>query len=330
MTYYAPNFKVYGSRFVSDRYARFALAIQQLAAKENPGVVVVGYVYFNYFQAPTSGVQLNENILLGFCPSAGWYPRTDDEHDWYKRQWAGWRKTGARLFFRPNYFLDGYSMPFIFARQFADDFQHGARNGMVATDFDSLTGQWATQGPTLYLLMRLHANADANPDTLLAEYYSGFGPAAAQVKAYFDYWEDYTMKNRPLIHDVFYDREAIRWRTWAKAAHRVFPSACFGPAEALLARAATAAAGDREAAARVAFLQTGLVHARLCGEVSLRLTLADPAATAERGRDKLAELLAFRRKHEREWIANLNHNSWVEDLSWKLANETRQPAEFYP
>lgn len=330
MKYYAPNFKVYGSRFVSDRYARFALAVQQLAAKENPDVVVIGYVYFNYFQAPTSGVKLNGNILLGFCPSAGWYPRKDDEHDWYKRQWADWRKTGARLFFRPNYFLDAYTMPFIFAHQFADDFRNGARNGMVATDFDSLTGQWAAQGPSLYLLMRLHVTPEANPDALLADYYAGFGPAAAQVKAYFDYWEDYTMRNRQMIHDVFYDRVAIRWRTWAKAPHRVFPPESFAAADALLAKAAAAAGANREARARVGFLETGLAHAKLCADVSQRLTLADPESTVERGKDKLAQLLAFRRKHEREWFANLGHNAWVEDLSWKLATETKQPADYYP
>jgi hypothetical protein len=330
MKYYAPNFKVYGSRFVSDRYAKFALAIQQLAAKENPNVTVVGYVYFNYFQAPTSGVKLNENILLGFCPSAGWYPRTDDEHEWYKRQWADWRKTGAQLFFRPNYFLDAYSMPFVFARQFADDFQNGVRNGMVATDFDSLTGQWSIQGTSLYLLMRLHVTPNANPDALLADYYGGFGPAAAQVKAYFDYWENYTMKNRRMITDVFYDRVAIRWRTWAKAPHRVFPPDTFGPAEALLAQAVAAAGTDRAACERVAFLQTGLAHAKLCAETASLLTLADPASTVERGKDKLIELLKFRRQHEREWFANLGHNAWVEDLSWKLANETKQPAEYYP
>lgn len=330
MKYYAPNFKVYGSRFVSDRYAKFALAIQQLAAKENPNVTVVGYIYFNYFQAPTSGVKLNEHILLGYCPSAGWYPRTDDEHAWYQRQWADWRKTGARLFFRPNYFLDAYSMPFVFAHQFAEDFQQGIRHGMVATDFDSLTGQWSTQGPSLYLLMRLHVTPNAQPDALLADYYGGFGAAAAQVKAYFDYWEDYTMKHRGMISDVFYDRVAIRWRTWAKAAHRAFPPESFGPAEALLAQAAAAAGNDAEVRARVAFLQTGLAHAKLCAEVAKELTLADPASTAERGKDKLTELLKFRRQHEREWFANLGHNAWVEDLSWKLAHETKQPAEYYP
>ena len=328
--FYAPNFKVYGAPFVSDRYAKFALAVQQLAAKENPRVKAIGYVYFNYFQAPTSGVRLNEHILLGYCPSAGWYPRAEDEHAWYRQQWKGWRDAGARLFMRTNYFLDGYCMPFVFAHQFADDFQHAARNGMVGTDFDALTGHWGTQGPTLYLLMRLHTRPETDVDALLAEYYSGFGPAAGAVKAYFDHWERYTMDNRAHTTAVFEDRVAIRWRTWAKAAHRVFPESCFAPAEALLGRAARDASGDREAARRVEFLRTGLAHAKLCARVSALLTTADPAATPERGAGALEELLRFRRAHEREWIGNFNHDAWVEELSWKLSNVTKQEPEYYP
>lgn len=328
--YYSPNFKVYGARFVSDRYARFAHAVQQLAAKENPRVSAVGYVYFNYFQAPTSGVKLNANVLLGYCPSAGWYPRFDDEHAWYKAQWAGWRETGARLFSRTNYFLDGYCMPFIFARQFADDFQHQVKHGMVGTDFDSLTGHWATQGPNLYLLLRLHTQPDASPDALLAEYYGAFGPAASAVKAYFDYWETYATENRPLIQQTFEDRVAVRWRTWAKAAHVVFPEKVFAPAETLLAKARAAAGADPSAVARVEFLALGLEHARLCVRVSALLTLADSTATPERGAEALKELLAFRRTHERKWLGNFNHNAWVEDLSWKLSTHTKQEPELYP
>jgi hypothetical protein len=330
MKFYAPNFKVYGTRFTSDRYARFALAVQALAAAHRPDVKVVGYVYFNYFQAPTSGVKLNENIVLGFCPSAGWYPRAADEHEWYKAQWKGWRDTGATLFARTNYFLDGYSMPFIFAHQFAEDFQFQAQHGLAATDFDSLTGQWSTQGPTLYLLMRLHSRPDAPVEDLLAEYYSAFGPAAAAVKAYFDHYENYTMSNRQMIMDTFYDRVALRWRSWAKATHRVFPPESFVAGERLLAEAERAAAGDAEALARVKFLQTGLAHAKLCAAVSASLTTADVESTPERGKVQLEELLRFRRTHEREWFANLTHNAWVEEVSWKLSNETKQEPEYYP
>ena len=78
------------------------------------------------------------------------------------------------------------------------------------------------------------------------------------------------------------------------------------------------------------FLQAGLTHAKLCTNVARLLTLADPTSTPERGKSALMELLTFRRTHERSWIGNFNHNAWVEDLSWKLSNETKQEPELYP
>jgi hypothetical protein len=178
--------------------------------------------------------------------------------------------------------------------------------------------------------MRLHTRPTADVDDLLSEYYSAFGPAAKAVKAYFDYWENYTMSNRPLIMDTFYDRVAIRYRSWAKVTHKVFPPDCFAPGEALLASALHAASGDTEATARVKFLQVGLTHAKLCVETAALLTTADSATTPEGGKAKLEELLRFRRAHEREWFSNLSNAAWIEDISWKLTGDAKQEPEYYP
>ena len=330
LSFVSEKSKLAGSRFVADRYARFWLAVQQQAAKVNPDTTVIGYAYFNYFAAPTSQIRLNPQILVGYCPSGGWYPRAADEHEWYKRQWRGWRDTGARLFMRTNYFLDGYCLPYIFAHQFADDFQHAFRNGMVATDFDSLTGHWATQGPNLYLLMRLHTQPEAPPDTLLAEYYGAFGAAASDVKAYFDYWEEYTTRHRASINRTTDELEASRWRSFARAAHAAFPPECFEPAEKLLSRAADSAKTDAEAAARVDFLRKGLEHAKLSARAAGVLTLARAEAPAAERSRMLRELVTYRRAVERDGISNFNHLAWVEDLSWKLPAEAKQPAELFP
>jgi hypothetical protein len=316
--FYAPGSKVAGSRFVSDRYARFWLSLQQLAAKENPEAIVVGYVYFNYFVAPTTGIKLNRKIWLGFCPSGGMYPRSPEEHAWMKRQWSGWAQTGASLFARTNYFLDGYCMPHVFAHQFADEFRHAVRSGIIATDFDSLTGQWSTQGTNLYLLARLHVRPDATADELLGEYYQAFGAAAPHVKAYFDYWEKFTMDSRERINAVMRERQASRWRSYAKAADGAFPPAAFPAAEAILQQAAAAAGMDREAAARVEFLRKGLEHAKLCVRVASLVTAAGPAAEPEVARKALEELVTFRRKTERDGIANFSALAWSEGAGWNL------------
>lgn len=330
LKFYAPDSKMIGSRFVSDRYARFWLGVQQRAAAVDPAAHVVGYVYFNYFDAPTSGVKLNPRIVLGYCPSAGWFPRAAEEHAWMKQVWSGWSDTGARLFMRTNHFLDGYCMPFIFAHQFADEFHHAEKHGMVATDYDSLTGHWATQGPNLYLALRLHTRPQAAADELLAEYYGGFGAAAPLVKQYFDHWEAYTTARREAMARSMVELQASRWRSWARAAHAVYPESCFAPGEALLRQAEAAASEDAAALGRVKFLQLGLEHARLCARISGRLSLANPLATAEEAKQLISELLAFRRRTEGSNICNFNHLAWLEDLSWKLGGETRQTPDLYP
>lgn len=330
LKFYSPSSKMVGSRFVSDRYAHFWLGVQQLATAKDPNATVIGYVYFNYFQAPTTNIRLNSHVLLGFCPSGGFFPRSSDEHDWMKQQWTGWRNTGAQLFLRTNHLLDGYCMPFIFVHQFANEFRHAAANGMVATDFDSLTGQWSTQGPTLYTAARLHTRPEATTDAVLGEYFAAFGPAAPHVKAYFDYWETYTTAHREETNQAMEALQASRWRSWAKAAHAVFPPTSFAPADEFLAKATKAVAGDTEAAARVEFLKTGLAHAKLCARIASQLTLAQPIATKEETRALLGELAKFRRAHERDGIGNFNHLAWVEDLSWKLSDETREAPDLYP
>jgi hypothetical protein len=330
LKYYSPSSKMVGSRFVSDRYAHFWLGIQQRAAKTDPTATVIGYAYFNYFQAPTGGIKLNPNILLGYCPSGGFFPRSQDEHEWMKQQWDGWHATGARLFMRTNHLLDGYCMPFIFAHQFADVFRHAVSHGMVATDFDSLTGEWATQGPNLYVATRLHVRPEASADEVLAEYYAAFGPAAVLVKRYFDYWEDYTTSNRKRLTEAMETLQASRWRSWAKTAHVVFPPECFSPAETMLAEAGKAAASDQEAATRVEFLKLGLLHAKLCARVSASLTLANPTASKDETKRLLDEVIVFRRKAEHSGIGNFNHLAWVEDLSWKMSDEAKKAPDLYP
>ncbi|MBL9114035.1 MAG: DUF4838 domain-containing protein [Verrucomicrobiaceae bacterium] len=327
LTYYPPTSKMAGSRFVSDRYAQFWLGIQKQAPA---GATVVGYAYFNYFSAPTSGIKLNSNILIGYCPSAGWFPRSEAEHAWMKQQWTGWRETGARLFMRTNHLLDGYCMPFLFTRQFTDEFHHAVKHGMVATDYDSLTGHWATQGPCLYTAFRLHTRPEASADELLAEYCAAFGKAAPQVRLYFDHWEAYTTQSREKLATTMETLQTSRWRNWAKAAHAIYPPECFKAPEKMLEAAAKAVADDAEAAARVKFLQLGLQHAKLCARVSAQLTLADSTASNEEIKRILGELLAFRRAHERSGISNFNHLAWVEDLSWKLSEETKQTPDLYP
>lgn len=317
LKFYPPKSKVMGSRFVTDRYVRYWLDVERQAEAIDPEVTVVVYNYFNYFAPPSPGLKLNRHILVGSYPSAGWFPRSPEEDAWFKQQWTQWQATGARLFSRGNYCLDGYTMPLIFAHQFADEFHHQVRHGLEATDYDAITGQWAAQGTNLYVLMRLENRPDAATDDILAEYYSAFGAAAPEIRDYFDYWEHYALAHRTLINAQFEDNTS-RWRAFGVAAHILFPPESFAAAEKILCRAHAAVSGDPESARRVEFLEAGLTHARLCADVSRVLSVRNPAGDPAQGRAALAALIAFRQAHEHDGIANFNYCGWSEDAAWRL------------
>ena len=307
----------------SNRYARFLKAVQSLAAETDPDVKVHFYAFENYFWAPSPDIKLNKNIVIGFVPWfrwAGWFPRTNEEQDWIKQQWLGWQRSGASVYYRPNWFLDGWSMPHIYPHQFADAFQFYAKNGMIGTDFDSLMGQWAAQGPNLYLLARIHVRPDAPVDALLDEFYSAFGPAKEAVHEYFQSWEDYSIRNRERAANSIKTRRGgafRRYAMYAQVADELYPLEVFEPAQKILDRA-KAAAGENpnsEYAQRVAFLDEGLNHARMCVETAK--VMNDAHADATKRSAALDKLIAYRRKIAPLGIANLDRLSVIELESWK-------------
>src|SRR5262249_23220485 len=117
--------------------------------------------------------------------------------------------------------------------------------------------------------------------------------------------------------------QASRWRSYARAADVAFPLTAFPPAEAILRKAAEAAAADAEAAARVAFLQKGLEHAKLCVRAAAALTAAGPEPAPGVASKGLDELVAFGRKTERDGIANFSALAWSEEAGWRVPEAYR-------
>ncbi len=271
---------------VSQRYARFMMAVLQLAQEHDPAIEVVGYAYSNITFAPT-GVKLNQHVLMGYVPDV-FFPRTAEQQEWVHQQWKGWADAGAAMFLRPNYMLHGYCMPVNWTKQLADDFKFFEQNGMIGTDYDSLTGMWSTMGLSLYVLGRLHVDPEMPLEEILQEYYTSFGPAARQVKAYWEYWERYLEEHMDAHKDGLWC-----YVRYPENIEKRFPLESFDPAGKIMAEAVQAAQGDSEAAVKVAFLKTGLDHARLCVEASLAFKAA--GEDVEKQKAAVEKLLAFRR-----------------------------------
>jgi hypothetical protein len=299
----------------SDRYARFWQVIQEKARKRNPDVQMsISFIYENEFSAPVTDVKLDKSIYGSFVqwqdPYLRYFPMPDEALKWIKEQWVGWRATGIRMGYRPNYLHDGYVMPHFDTQQEGEFFKFAYERGMEGADFDSLTGQWSTQGPRLYLHMRLMAKPELELDVIRQEYLSAFGPAAKTMDQYFAYWEKYARDNVVAFTELYSDL-GRRYANYIHHAHEAFPPESFVPAEALLEKALseTRSLADPQFFERVRFIGLGLEHAQLATALAAVYDGAEvlPGDKVEEATKVLQELVAFRKAHEGSFFSDLYH-----------------------
>ncbi len=295
---------------LSDRYARFYLAIQKQAEAIDPQAVVMGYSYANYVTPPRN-TKLNERIIIGIVPAL-MYPWTPEKQKRFREQWDGWASAGARVFLRPNYTLDGHNLPIFFARKLGTDFAYAAAHGLVGTDFDSLNGQFGTQGPNLYMLARLHDDPSLGVDAVLAEYFTAFGTAAAAVREYFAHWEQVS----DAVTDEVCKMPDFHFTYFYRNADRIFTPAVMARGRALLNQAKAAAQGDTETEARVAFLDNGLRNVELTLAAQQAFVKNRETGDIEGYAQALTALDEFRARIEGDWVANMACLAGAESRSW--------------
>ena len=312
---------------VSDRYAKYYIEVQKEAQKIDPNAAVMGLAYANYTVPPVQ-TKLNDKVIIAIVPAL-MFPWTAEKIKDFRTQWQGWAKTGCKLMLRPNYTLDGGNMPIFYARKLGDDLHFAGKHGMIATDFDSLTGQWATQGPNLYVLARMQVQPELSVNQVLNEYYSGFGPAANAVKTYFQYWE----KVSDRITDQQYNKAAVDttgdWPRFIRMAGKFFTPSVMTEGKMLLIKASAAASNDPQAKQRVEFLSHGLENARLTLAVQDAFVAYKAGGSIEPYRSAINTLDSFRKANESLGIANMGFLSYFEGMTWdrKLLKAMETPGE---
>jgi len=317
----------YTPRAMGDRYAHYWKAVYDLAVKRNPHVKVAAYLYHNTLPAPLTAIKLNKNIYGEFViygSRDGWYPMSHEEDQWYRDQWLGWEKTGISLIYGPNYLLNSYATPNVTTRQTGEFFRFAYEHGMVGVNFRAYTFSWAAHGPMAYMHHRLLWDPELEIEKIRQEYFSAFGPAAAYVEQYFDYWEHYA-GTRPAIRTISTDpRGALEKLKRIRGHYLAYPPQVYRPAEAILAKALAAARKDPlpEFAQRVEFLQAGLKHAILSTRLQKYLDFESPAA--ERGsaptdptklkqaRQAMRALIRFRQDPRNLFVSDYISNATVE------------------
>ncbi len=299
---------------VSDRYARFYMTVLAEAQKVDPEACVMGFAYANYWKPPYK-TKLDPHVIIGIVPNH-MFPWTKEDSTDFRKQWDGWAQTGCRLMLRPNYTLEGQGMPINYARQMTDEFNYAAERGLVATDFDSLIGQYSAQGINMYALARLQNNPKMRYDAIIKEYCHAFGPASTQVKRYLDYLEQVSLNLDVKAYKKACADTGGDWARFNRVARVIFTPEIMSKAQAMMDDIMKAAASDALALQRAQFLQIGLQQA------DLALKAQDAFESYKKTNDilpfgkALNALDASRAKVDNQYVASMGYLVWSESETW--------------
>lgn len=285
---------------LTDRMVYFWNAIAEQVGKVYPDKLFTVDAYSVYATPPVQRA-LHPNLVVRFAALS-----YADEQDRLaaRGDWDAWAKMTKRIYFRSNCMLAGRrtGMPLIYVHRFADDFRHFVSTGMMGTDLDSCTHNWATQGLNYYVVARLHTDPNQDVDAIIDDYCrAGFGPAAKTMRRYYDQLES-----------VFTGAAARH-----EDANAGFTDAVLDELQKLIAQAASETASDPEAAKRVAFVAFGAKWTELETQAQ-RLLAAPDKPDAALVKRVLDERYAFMRElfEKHPFAVNVAYISWGEDAGW--------------
>jgi len=177
---------------MSDRMVRFANKLGELLEKRFPDedLKVVNMAYGPSKPAPMKAVP-RDNVVISYV---GQFPTSGDKwREMEKAQYAAWAKTAPFMVFRPNlfYYSGGWhGLPVITPHLVAEDFRFLADHSCRGITVDGTPNHFGTQGLQYYVMAQLIWNPYQDVDALVDDFcLRGFGPAASEIRAYYDLME---------------------------------------------------------------------------------------------------------------------------------------------
>jgi hypothetical protein len=289
---------------LSDRMARFYTEIANRVKVINPNATVYGYAYDVYQQAPIEATVPN-NVALAYIPDAPSDVKIPDiaasENDI-----LGWIAKGCtQMYLRPNWMLSGHAGPYWPSHRLGEHFKRLLLSGNIkGFDSDSSCSSYASFGLYYYLVCRLITDPTLPVETILDEYCSAFGSASSDVRAYFDYWENFINNQADAGNNSI-----LAWSACVPAYGTAYSDKAFDGALRLLDRAyARLAPSETSERERLDFLRLACLHGRLTAQAIALVSPTLPLSSNPQAEKAMRALLAFRDEHAesfalwREWM----------------------------
>lgn len=251
---------------LSDRHVTFA---NHLAAKLKERFPDRDYyvLMLSYGHSRPAPIEARpaENVIMASV--ANFFGRTDlvdRGSTWgttHRDQFAAWGKLAHHLTWRPNTGSPAgwqHGLPDLSVQQTIADLKFVAENHCLGIFIDSVWEHWATQGPQYYVMSQLLWDPAADAEAILDDYYRrAFGPAAGEIREYFEALESARMK---FTEERGYGAGLLEFP-------ELYTQELLDQSGARLNRATKQAEGAPEIfAKRVAFIRAGLDWTRLTME----------------------------------------------------------------
>lgn len=254
---------------LTNRFVTFYNRIAEEVVKTLPNAKMGAYAYSSYRDAP-QGIQVHPAVIIGFV---GLVYDNESQRNLDLARWDAWCRHASHLILRPNAFHTGDALPLVYPHRLADDVRHCYQTGMIAADFDSLIGNWASDGLNYYVLSKILWDPSLDVDGIIKDYcQSGFGPAADLIARYFSELERAT--DRVAQQDISKIESQLREEErdlepnltlknrdktpFQIAYFEVFNPALIASLRDILHQAHEKADGNQEIVARIDFLKKGL------------------------------------------------------------------------
>ena len=249
---------------MTDRVLRFTCEFARELAKTNPDVQVQYLAYADYLTPPQIFNDIPDNLFVSVVA----VNYLDAKYLAYSRRcWDYWSTVAGELRWRPNLFLGGKGLPFIYTSELAKDIKHFASTGMIAGDFSSNTHCWATQGLNYYVLAQLLWDPSQSLDSVIDDYCrSGFGKAADLMKQYFAEVEKLTTRfanNSGEDAQELEDLTATASNDFFHKFIRIYTPEKIAMLQDILNRAKAQLPADSIESRRIDFVASGLEYSRL-------------------------------------------------------------------
>ena len=279
---------------ITDRYVDFYQFVARRAAKANPDAVLNFYCYADYTQAPAKKIKLEPNLCAWIAPIRYCRFHAIGHTDCPSRVQLGqvvdeWAECAQKIAYRTyNYNLSETLVPFSLISVWKQDIPYLKQKGCIGINLETLAN-WQIYGPHIYLSIRLAYDPATPADLVMDDFYAKFyGPRAGPLMK--EYW-------------TAIDREFVDLRCHAGsffALHLVYTPEFLKRCQSLLDRAAAAAKGDEQYAARVQMAADGLRNAAQYIALREAMNRGDFA----RAKEVYDDLLARNEEHQKSGLGN--------------------------